>query len=181
MKKVLIIYSLLFLLLTGGQQCTAMSLKFDLNFDGVIGDTEHVLTNGQLIKIGIWLDEYDPDNPDSDGDGLLDGEEKDGHTLPFNRAALNYPDVGDIDDNEWNDIERCIEKVRKILKKITGIDFKIEVEYCLNTDERAVGVEPDVVDDETAELINGLTVRCGEVEIEVTAEFPPDYTPPSLK
>ncbi len=66
MKKVLIIYSLLFLLLTGGQQCTAMSLKFDLNFDGVIGDTEHVLTNGQLIKIGIWLDEYDPDNPDSD-------------------------------------------------------------------------------------------------------------------
>ena len=92
-----------------------------------------------------------------------------------------YPDVGDIDDNEWNDIERCIEKVRKILKKITGIDFKIEVEYCLNTDERAVGVEPDTVSDEVAELINGLTVRCGEVEIEVTAEFPPDYTPPSLK
>jgi len=92
-----------------------------------------------------------------------------------------YPDVGDIDDNEWNDIERCIEKVRKILKKITGIDFKIEVEYCVNTDERAVGVEPDTVSDEVAELINGLTVRCGEAEIEVTAEFPPDYVPPSLR
>jgi len=92
-----------------------------------------------------------------------------------------YPDIGDISDKEWSDIERCIEKVRKILKKITGIDFKIEVEYCFNTDERAVGVEPDVVDDETAELINGLTVVCGGVEMEITAEFPPDYVPPSLR
>jgi len=92
-----------------------------------------------------------------------------------------YPDIGDINDKEWNNIEKCIEKVKAILKKITGIDFKIEVEYCVNTDERAVGVEPDVVDDETAELINGLTVVCGEVEMEITAEFPPDYTPPSLK
>jgi len=92
-----------------------------------------------------------------------------------------YPDTGDISDEEWNDIERCMEKVREILKKITGIDFKIEVEYCVNTDERAVGVEPDTVSDEVAELINGLTVRCREAEIEVTAEFPPDYVPPSLR
>ena len=86
-----------------------------------------------------------------------------------------YPDTGDIDDEEWNKIEKCMEKLKRILKKITGIDFKIEVEYCFNTDERAVGVEPDVVDDETAELINGLTVSCGDVEMEVTAEFPPDF------
>ena len=92
-----------------------------------------------------------------------------------------YPDIGGISDKEWSDIERCIEKVRKILKKITGIDFKIEVEYCFNTDERAVGVEPDTVSDDVAELINGLTVVCGEVEMEITAEFPPDYVPPSLK
>ena len=92
-----------------------------------------------------------------------------------------YPDTGDISDEEWNCIEKCMEKVKTILKKITGIDFNLEVEYCVNTNERAVGVEPDVVDDEVAELINGLTVRCGEAEIEVTAEFPPDYTPPSLK
>jgi len=86
-----------------------------------------------------------------------------------------YPDIGDIDDDEWNDIKRCIEELRLTLKRITGIDFKMEVEYCVNTDERAVSVEPDVVDDETAEKINGLTVRCGEVEMEVTAEFPPDF------
>ena len=35
--------------------------------------------------------------------------------------------------------------------------------------------------DDVAELINGLTVVCGEVEMEITAEFPPDYVPPSLK
>ena len=96
-------------------------------------------------------------------------------------AISLYPDTGDIDDENWNEIERCVEKLKRILKKLTGIDFKIEVEYCLNTNERAVGVEPDVVDNETAGKINGLTVRCGEVEIEVTAEFPADYIPPSLK
>jgi len=57
----------------------------------------------------------------------------------------------------------------------------LEVEYCVNTDERAVGVGPDIVSDDVAELINGLTVVCGEVEMEITAEFPPDYVPPSLK
>ena len=92
-----------------------------------------------------------------------------------------YPDIGDIDDNEWNDVERCIEKVRKILKKITGIDFKMEVIYCFNTDERYVDVKPDIIDDKTAEKINGLTVKCGEIEIEVTAEFSPDYVPLSLR
>jgi len=86
-----------------------------------------------------------------------------------------YPDTGDIDDTEWNNIERCMERLKKTLKELTGIDFKMEVEYCVNTDERAVSVEPDVVDDETAGKINGLTVRCGEVEMEVTAEFLPDF------
>ncbi len=38
----------------------------------------------------------DPKNPDSDGDRLLDGEEKEGHTLPANRAALGWPDIGSI-------------------------------------------------------------------------------------
>lgn len=92
-----------------------------------------------------------------------------------------YPDIGDIDDDEWSKIEKCMEKLKRILKKITGIDFEIEVEYCLNTDERAVRVEPDTVSDEIAELINGLSVICGDVEMEVTAEFSPDYIPPSLK
>ena len=86
-----------------------------------------------------------------------------------------YPGTGDIDDTEWNNIERCMERLKKTLKELTGIDFKMEVEYCVNTDERAVSVEPDVVDDETAGKINGLTVRCGRVEMEVTAEFPPDF------
>ncbi len=40
-----------------------------------------------------------PDNPDSDGDGLLDGEELLGHTLPANRSDLSWPDVGDITFN----------------------------------------------------------------------------------
>ncbi|MHA1662257.1 MAG: hypothetical protein ACTSVR_03265 [Candidatus Thorarchaeota archaeon] len=91
------------------------------------------------------------------------------------------PDTGDVTDDEWSDIERCINLLKRILKKATGVDFNIWIEYCVNTDERVVGVEPDTVSDDMAELINGLTVVCGEVEMEITAEFPPDYVPPSLK
>jgi len=36
------------------------------------------------------------DDPDSDADGLLDGEEASGHTLPANRGTLGYPEVPDL-------------------------------------------------------------------------------------
>jgi Bacterial TSP3 repeat len=46
----------------------------------------------------------DPKNPDSDEDGLLDGEEKEGHTLPAKRADLPaFPDIGDITFNVQTD------------------------------------------------------------------------------
>ncbi|MFH1038879.1 MAG: hypothetical protein V1789_09470 [PVC group bacterium] len=41
----------------------------------------------------------DRNNPDSDGDNLLDGEELEGRTLPANRIAIGYPDIGDITFN----------------------------------------------------------------------------------
>jgi len=56
----------------------------------------------------------------------------------------------------------------------TGIDFKLTVVYCLNTNERYMEVEPEVVDDETAKKIDGLTVSSGEIEMEVCAIFDPD-------
>ena len=91
-----------------------------------------------------------------------------------------YPCTGDIEP-VIDEINECVKKLRKTLKEKTGIDFKIEVSYEVITDERCVEVEPDVIDDEVAEKINGLTVKCGEIEMEVTAEFSPDYVPLSLR
>ena len=85
-----------------------------------------------------------------------------------------YPDTGDIRPEEREDIHKCREKMTQALKAKTGIDFKLTVVYCLNTDERYVEVEPEVVDDETAKKIDGLTVSSGEIEMEVCAIFDPD-------
>jgi len=82
------------------------------------------------------------------------------------------PDTGDVTDDEWSDIERCINLLKRILKKATGVDFNIWIEYCVNTNERAVGIEPDVVSDEVARKLNGLVVRCGRAGMEVYADFP---------
>ena len=84
-----------------------------------------------------------------------------------------YPDIGDILGHE-DDIDKCREKMIQALKARTGIDFKLTVVYCLNTDERYVEVSPETVDDETAKKIDGLTVRHGEIEMEVVAIFDPD-------
>ena len=92
-----------------------------------------------------------------------------------------YPDTGDIRPEEREDIHKCREKMMQALKAKTGIDFELTVVYCPNTDERYVEAKPDIVDDEIAKQINGLTVSSGEIEMEVTAEFPPDYIPPSLR